>query len=81
MKDIIKNYVNNLTIEDVTNFIHKSNYHIKEEEIKIIYKYIKNYCDDILNENPEVFNKFKQEVCDETYNEVIKLCNKYKKML
>ena len=42
MKDIIKNYVNNLTLENVSDFIHKSNYHIKEEEIEIIYKYIKN---------------------------------------
>ena len=81
MKDIIKNYVNNLTYNDVVEFIHRSNYHIKEEEIEIIYKYIKNYCDDILNENPDVFSKLKHEVCEETYNEVMKLCNKYKKFL
>jgi len=81
MKDIIKNYVNNLTLENVSDFIHKSNYHIKEEEIEIIYKYIKNYCDDILNENPEVFAHFKEEVCEETYNEVMKLCQKYKKYI
>lgn len=81
LKEIIKNYVSNLTIDDVYNFIHKSNYHIKDEDINVIYKYLKDYCDDILDENPEIFSKFHNEVCEETYNEVMKLCQKYKKYI
>ena len=81
MKNVIKKYVENLCEEDVKNFIKKSNYQINDNEISIIYYYIKNYCDDILDGKQEVFEKFKKEVSTSTYLEVMRLCDKYKKWL
>lgn len=81
MKNIIKNYINNLTLDEVKAFIEKSHYDICDDDAKIIFYYIKHYPDEILDDKKEIFEMFKKEVSDSTYQTVMKLCDKYKKML
>ena len=81
MKNVIKKYINNLTINDVKNFIEKSHYDICDDDANVIFYYIKHYPDEILNDKKEIFDKFKNEVSESTYKTVMSLCDKYKKML
>lgn len=81
MKGVIEKYVKNLTVDEVKMFIEKSHYNVKEDEIKTIYNYIKNYWEDICDGNMQVFNNLKKDVCENTYNEIIKMYNKYKKFI
>ena len=81
MKNVIKKYIDNLTIEEIKTFIKKSNYDICDDDANIIYYYLKHYPDEILDDKKEIFDMFKKEVSDNTYQTVISLCDKYKKML
>ena len=82
MKNIIKKYIENLTIEDVKKFIDcHQEYNVSKSEINIIYKYIKEYWEDIIDNKQEVLNNLKKDVSENTYNEIIRLLEKYKKFM
>lgn len=80
IKNLIKNYIDKLSIKDVENFINKNYQNIDKNEISIIYSYIKNRWEDIYNDNPKVWNELKNKLSESTYNEVIKLYKKYSHM-
>ena len=48
-KELIKNNINKLTINQVKDFADKNNISYSDEEANIVFYYIKNYYDNILN--------------------------------
>lgn len=81
MKNVIKKYIDNLTIEDIENYIDKGNYNITLNEVKTIYKYIKNYWEEVYDGNTNIFNDLKKEVSPSTFIEIMRLYDKYKKWI
>lgn len=76
-KKLIINYINNkLTVNDIDNFSINNNIQLKDNENKIIYNFIKNNYNELLNKNDEVFKKLK--VSDSTFKSCIQIYNKYK---
>ena len=77
-KEIIKKYINILTKEDIKRYALKENIEVTNEEITIIYNFIKTNYQEILNNNEKSFYLLKQKLKPELYNTIISLYNKYK---
>lgn len=80
MNFIIKEYIKNLTEEDIYNFALKEGITLLNHEIKVIYLYIKNYWEVFLNEDSTfLFEELKEKLEPKTYDKIIELYNKFKK--
>lgn len=76
---IIKKYINKLTKQDIINYAHKENISLSNQEIDIIYKYIKTrYNDFFYNDANLLLQEIKPQVSKNTYNKIIELYNQYK---
>lgn len=78
MFQIIKNYINNMTIEDVNNIAVKNNIHLNNQELNFLYNFIKkNY--EVLYANPNIdLSKYKPNFTEENFNKIINLIDEYK---
>lgn len=78
---IIKNYIDNLTIDQVINYAKKENIKLTIEEANIIYDYAKKYWLVFYKGNPtNLFNKLQKLLSKSTYDTIINLYKKYKKI-
>ena len=78
-QNLIRNYVSKLTHNDIYNFALKQNIKLENDEINIIYNYIKNDWETIVFGNPtKLFDEFKSKVNNNTYNKAMELFQKYK---
>ena len=80
-KQLLKNYIDKLSKEDIIKYIENNNYSVSNKEIDTIYYYIKNYWEDFCNDKEEVWKKLKNDVSGNTYLEIITLFQKYKKYI
>lgn len=70
-------YIDKLSKEDVENYINKNYDNVSNNDINVIYKYIKTRWIDIYNNDNNIWNDLKKEVNINTYNEAVKLFKKY----
>lgn len=78
MFQLIKNYVAQMTKEDVKNFTEKNGIYLNEYELDFSYRFIKkNY--EALYANPNVdLSKYKNQFTEENYIKIMKLIQVYK---
>lgn len=86
MKDkIIKNYINNLTKEDIYNFAYKNNITLNDHELNYIFKIIKEKKSDILYNPEPIFKDLKNNINPSNYSKITSLYliykNKYQSLL
>lgn len=83
MKNLfIKEYIKNITEDDIIKFAESEGVTLNDDETKIIYLYLKNYWEIFISEDPTyLFNELKEKLKPETYKKLIEIYNKYKKML
>ncbi|MBR1386218.1 MAG: DUF2624 family protein [Bacilli bacterium] len=80
MNLLIREYVKNLTEEEIYNFALKEGITLLDDETKVIYMYIKNYWQEFLESDPTyLFEELKEKLRDEPYRKIVELYNKYKK--
>lgn len=72
-KSLVGNYVRNMSIDKLREYVNKNYRNVSDSEIKVIYKYIKNYWQEIYDEDKTILNNLKNEVSPDTYREIIKL--------
>ena len=72
-KSLVGNYVRNMSIDKLREYVNKNYRNVSDSEIEVIYKYIKNYWQEIYDEDSSVLNNLKNEVSDSTYRKIIKL--------
>ena len=61
MNYIIKEYIKNITEKDIVNFAEKEGIKLLNDEVKIIYMYIKNYWEVLLNQDSTfIFEELKE---------------------
>ena len=78
-KLIIINYIKKLTKNDISNYCLKNNIPLSNEELDIIYYYIKNRYNEFLNgKDIEILNEIKFKIKSATYNKMLELYNIYK---
>ena len=80
MKFVIKKYIETLTENEIEEFALKEGIKLLDEEKKVIYLYIKNYWETLLDgDSTFIFEELKEKLQPKTYEKVIELYNKYKK--
>lgn len=77
-KSIIINYIENIKKEDIFNYGMKQGIKLDNNEINIIYDYINNRYDDIINNTDSVLLDVKDKLNINTYNKLLELYDKYK---
>lgn len=80
-KTFLKNYAKNLTKEDIYNYINKNNINVKDDDVEVIYKHIKNNYNRLFDNPLYYIRMLKNQVCDETYYLILELFTKYKNFL
>ena len=62
MKNIIINYLNKITIDDINNYLITNDIYLSKEELKFTYQFIKNnfiiYLNDIDNFNIDDYKNY-----------------------
>ena len=77
-KDIIKKYINLLTIDDIKRFADKNNIIYTNDEAIIVYNFIMYYRNDLLDENIKVFELIKNKISPKLYKDLLNLYIDYK---
>ena len=77
-KLIILKYMERLTKDDIVKYANKQDISIKDNELDLIYAYIKKYPERILNDTLDVIDEIKDDLSDEVYDKLLELYNKYK---
>ncbi len=81
-KELIKNYINILTKDNIINYLTKENIPFTNEEINIIYNSIKNDYESILNNDfISYISNYKSSLNQSLYNAIIEKYNEYKKFI
>lgn len=79
MKDyLIIEYVKKLTINDIKNFAKLKNININDSDSIILYTYIKNHYQELLNNDSKIIKEIKDQLNPDTFKEVYKLYLEYK---
>ena len=80
--DLIKNYINKLKKEDITNYLNKEKIYATQEEIELIYTKIKSDFDYVIkNDFLKYLENFKSKLNTNLYNKIIEKYNEYKKFI
>lgn len=77
-KDMIKKYINLLTLDDVKRFADKEKITYTDEEAIIVYNFIMYYYNDLLDENIKVFEHIKNKINPNLYKRLLNLYIDYK---
>ena len=77
-KLLIYEYINRLERKDILNYCNKKNIFINNDDLEIIYSYIKNEYKKIMNNPLDVLNEIKHKINDNVFNEIKNLYDKYK---
>lgn len=80
-KNLIINYINKITKQDIEKYISKENIQYTKEEIDLIYESIKNDYYEILNNFQNYIQKVKDKLNPNLYNKIIEKYNKYKEFI
>lgn len=81
MKYLIGEYIKKITEEDIENFAEKEGIQILDEEKKIIFMYLKNYWETLINDDATfIFEELKEKLRPQTYQKIVELYEKYKKI-
>ena len=79
-ESLIKNYISKLTIEDIKRYASIKDINANEEEMQIVYEFIKNHYNKLLSQDmPFIENKLKNKLRPELYNTLLNLYNEEKK--
>ena len=77
-KEIVRNYVNHMSIEDLEKAALKLNLPYNREELLEVYQFIKYHYIDLLDQNIKIFEELKEKINPTLYKELISLYIDYK---
>ena len=86
MLNIIKNYINNMNIEDLNILLIKNDINLNDNELNVLYNHLKNDWYTFIYEDPtpilnDIKNKFSFNNYNKLYNIYINAKEKYKNYL
>lgn len=77
-KELIKKYIHKLKPRDLEEFAKKNNISYTQDELLIVYQFIKYNYQDLLNENIKVFESIKGKISPTLYKNLLNLYIEYK---
>lgn len=79
MNNLIKNYIANLSIEDIKKFAKIKNINISESDALILYTYAKNNYQDLISGNDKlIIKELKEKINSNTFKDIYKIYLEYK---
>lgn len=78
IKELITNYINNITIDDLRILAKKYELKCSEDELNTVFDFIKNYYQDLLMKNDKVLILLKNKINDNLYSELNNIYQKAK---
>ena len=78
---LIYKYIDKLKKDDIKEFALKQNIILNNQEINIIYDYLKNKTETIFDDPLNVIREIKDKVNIPTYNKLLELYNEYKNII
>ena len=75
---LIYEYINRLRYDDIVKFCNYKGISVSDNEIDVVYKYIKNDYKRFFNNPMEVLREVKDKVSENTFREIMQLYDKYK---
>lgn len=76
---LIKNYVSKLSLSEIDSFSKKQGLSLSQDELNLIYDYIKNDWHTIIYGNPRpILDSLKDKLDDFSYNKIEKLYVEFK---
>lgn len=80
-KKLIIKYFNNLSKEEIYEYLDKYNIKLNDEEYDFLINIIKEKYNDLLDENIYLFKLIRDTINEDAYNKLIDLFNKYKGLI
>lgn len=80
-KLIIYQYINRIRKEDIVNYCNIHGINVNNDDLDIVYGYVKNDYKRFFDNPNVVLNEVKSKVSNYTYNEIMKLYEKYKNFI
>lgn len=77
-KLIILKYMEKLTKDDIRKYAQSQDTTLDDNELDLIYNYIKKYPKRILNEPLDVIDEIKDDLSNDVYQKLLELYQKYK---
>ena len=78
MNGLIKQYVSNITIDNIYDFGRKNNIFLNEKELNVLYDIVKrDYQKLLAGDVVEIKNQLKESLTEENYSKVINLYDMY----
>ena len=78
-EEFIKKYIDKISISDINSFSLKNNISLNNNELNLIYKYVKNDWKTIIYGNyNSILNDLKSKISIDKYNKIEKLFYKFK---
>ena len=79
MINLIRNYINKITKEDINNYLIKNDIFLNNNELNIIYDYFKNkWYDFLYGDNLPILEYLKNNISESNYNKLYDLYIKTK---
>ena len=76
-KKLIYQYVKKIKKEDILEFSKRQDINLRDDELDLIYDYIKNKTDIILDNPEEILEKIKDKLSKKVYLKILELYIKY----
>ncbi len=77
-KELAKKYINKLSIRDLEKFARMNNINYTKDELIVVYNFILNNYNELLDENINVFLKIRDKISPELYKKLLNLYVEYK---
>ncbi|MBQ3307102.1 MAG: DUF2624 family protein [Bacilli bacterium] len=75
---LIQKYVENLTTKDLEMFAKKNNISYTEKELNIVYQFIKERYQELLDQNIKVFEEIRDKISPNLYKTLLEYYIEYK---
>lgn len=80
-KLIIYEYINRLRYEDIIQFCNMKNIRVNDDDLQVVYGYIKNDYKRFFSDPMAVLGEVKHKVSDYTFQEIMKLYETYRNFI
>lgn len=77
-KEFVKRHIDKLTPKDLEKFAQKNNISYTNDELLVVYQFIKYNYNDLLNENIRVFETIRDKLSPNLYKRLLNLYIEYK---
>ncbi|MFQ8643042.1 MAG: hypothetical protein ACLU8V_06235 [Oscillospiraceae bacterium] len=79
MNNLIKQYINKITINNINDFAIKNNINLNEKELNVLYDVTKNRFEEVLyKDDSSVKSYLKEHLTSENYDKIVKLYDEYR---